>query len=68
MNQAKTTHSQTGTPLVPTQETPASNASTAQLAISADLGLIVLGLLLLGVSGYMFLLKLCKALASSGNK
>ncbi|MBD5782596.1 hypothetical protein IEN85_24075 [Pelagicoccus sp. NFK12] len=68
MNQASTTQSQTGTPLVDPQESPAKVAPNEQLAGSADLALIVLGVLLLGVSSYMFLLKLCKSLATSGNK
>lgn len=69
MNQTSKTHSETGTPLVATQEVPAENASSAQLATNtAELGMIALGALLLGLSGYMFLLKICKSLARSGNK
>ncbi len=68
MKLATTTHSQNGTPLVATQGMPDEPATNAQLAISGDLGLIGLGLLLLGTSGYLFLMKLCKSLATSGNK
>ena len=51
-------------------ETPSMHGTdpVLQLANSADLGLIALGLLLLGASGYLFLLKVCKSLARSGNK
>lgn len=39
----------------------------AQLAINSELSLVLLGLALLGAGSYMFLSKLCKTLASSGN-
>lgn len=43
-------------------------AATAQLAISSDVGLILLGVGLLLMSSYVFVAKLCKSLASSGEK
>ncbi len=68
MKQATSTDSQHSTVLIATQGATDATSSNAQLAISADLGLIALGLVLLGTSCYMFMVKICKTLASSGNK
>ncbi len=68
MNHTIATNTTPGTPLVAMQESLPESASNAQLAFSGEIGLIVLGAALLGMSGYLFLLKLCKTLARSGNK
>lgn len=67
MKQATNTQPQSGTPIFATQVVSDKTESNAQLAISGDLGLIVLGTILLGISGYLFVVKLCKRLTSCGN-
>lgn len=53
---------------VPDASTDTEDASAkAQLAISSELGLILIGIALLGAGSYMFVAKLCKSLASGGN-
>ena len=51
-----------------TQTNVAEGTETTQASISGELGIIALGVILLGIGSFMFLVKLCKSLASSANK
>lgn len=44
-----------------------SETISKQLPINADLGLIGLGLVLLGLGSFVFIARLCKTLTSGGN-